>query len=130
MAAIEFAIVLPVLVLLVFGIIEFSLLYYNKQVITNASREGARVGIALSYEGVSVTDSTVKGVIDTYCNNRLIVFGNASKDPTYPEPIGVGGSFPTYVTVTVNFAYQFLLPSLFGINAPMNLSATTVMQNM
>ncbi len=100
-AALEFAIVLPVLVLLAIGIIEFSLLYYNKQVITNASREGARVGIALTYEGASVTDDTVKDVIDTYCNNRLIVFGNASKTPTYPEPIGVGSSYPSYVTVTV-----------------------------
>ena len=40
-ALIEFAIVLPLLLLLVFGAIEFGLLFYNKQVITNASREGA-----------------------------------------------------------------------------------------
>ena len=44
-AAVEFAIVLPFLVLLVFGTIEFGLMFYNKQVITNASREGARAGI-------------------------------------------------------------------------------------
>jgi Flp pilus assembly protein TadG len=44
-AAVEFALVLPLLVLLIFGIIEFSLLMFNKQVITNASREGARAGI-------------------------------------------------------------------------------------
>ena len=43
--AVEFALILPVLVLLLFGIVEFSLLMYNKQILTNASREGARYGI-------------------------------------------------------------------------------------
>ena len=41
-AAVEFAIVLPFLVLLICGTIEFGLMFYNKQVITNASREGVR----------------------------------------------------------------------------------------
>jgi Flp pilus assembly protein TadG len=44
-AAVEFAILLPLLAGLVFGIIEFGLLLYNQQVITNASREGARAAI-------------------------------------------------------------------------------------
>ena len=42
---VEFALVLPLLMLILWGIIEFGLLLYNKQVITNASREGARAGI-------------------------------------------------------------------------------------
>ena len=41
-AAIEFAIVAPLLFVLLFGIIEFGAILYNKSVITNASREGAR----------------------------------------------------------------------------------------
>jgi Flp pilus assembly protein TadG len=40
-AAVEFAIILPLLIALLFGIVEFGLLLYNKQIITNASREGA-----------------------------------------------------------------------------------------
>lgn len=38
-SAVEFALVLPLLMLILFGIIEFSLLMYNKAMITNASRE-------------------------------------------------------------------------------------------
>ena len=45
-SAVEFAVVLPLLVL-PFGIIEFSLALYDKAMITNASREGARAGIGL-----------------------------------------------------------------------------------
>ena len=46
-AVVEFAIVLPLLLVILFGIIEFGLLMYNKHIITNASREGARYGIVV-----------------------------------------------------------------------------------
>ncbi|KGJ77126.1 hypothetical protein GY21_08170 [Cryobacterium roopkundense] len=42
-AALEFALVLPVLLLLVFGLMEFSRLYNVQISLTNAAREGARV---------------------------------------------------------------------------------------
>ena len=41
-SAVEFALVLPILVLMVFAIIEFSVALYDKAMMTNASREGAR----------------------------------------------------------------------------------------
>ena len=44
-SAVEFAIILPLLVVFVFGIIEFGLIFYNKAMLTNASREAARAGI-------------------------------------------------------------------------------------
>lgn len=42
-AAVEFALVVPVLLLLVFGIIEFSRLYNQQISLTNAARAAARV---------------------------------------------------------------------------------------
>ena len=42
---VEFAFVAPFFLLLLFGIIEFSVILFDKATITNASREGARVGI-------------------------------------------------------------------------------------
>ncbi|HHV34344.1 MAG TPA: pilus assembly protein [Syntrophomonadaceae bacterium] len=41
----EFALVLPILLLLVFGIIEFGIIFFDNLVITQAAREGARVGV-------------------------------------------------------------------------------------
>lgn len=41
-AAVEFALVLPVLILLVFGLIEFSRVYNIQISLSNAAREGAR----------------------------------------------------------------------------------------
>lgn len=42
---VESAIGLGVLILFILGIIEFGFLWYQKQVVTNASREGARYGV-------------------------------------------------------------------------------------
>ncbi|MEK7788130.1 MAG: TadE family protein, partial [Chloroflexota bacterium] len=44
-AAVEFALLLPLLMLLLFGIVEFGLALHRQQVLATASREGARVGI-------------------------------------------------------------------------------------
>ena len=42
---VELAIILPILLIVLFGLIEFGFILYDKAVITNASREGARQGI-------------------------------------------------------------------------------------
>ena len=44
-AAIELALVLPIFVLLIIGLMDLAVMMYNTQVITNASREGARWGV-------------------------------------------------------------------------------------
>jgi Flp pilus assembly protein TadG len=44
-AAVEFALILPVVLLLLFGIIEFGRAWNVKQVLTDAAREGARVAV-------------------------------------------------------------------------------------
>ena len=44
-AMVEFALVLPLLLVLLFGIIDFGWLFYNKIAINNASREGARYAV-------------------------------------------------------------------------------------
>lgn len=57
-ALVEFALVFPILLLLLMGIVEFGLLFYNKQVLTNASREGARAGIAYA------TKTEIEGTVN------------------------------------------------------------------
>ena len=46
-ATVEFAIIAVVLLMIVFGIIEFGILMFDKHILTNASREGARAGIVM-----------------------------------------------------------------------------------
>jgi len=70
-ALVEMALVLPVLVLLIFGIIEFGRVFNAYLIITNAAREGARAGI------VGATDlkilQTVEGSATTLDTLQLTV---------------------------------------------------------
>jgi hypothetical protein len=47
---VEYAMVLPLFLFLTFGIIEFSLLYFQYSTVANAAREGARAGIVMPNE--------------------------------------------------------------------------------
>lgn len=125
-AAVEFAIILPVLILLVFGIIEFSLLLYDKQVITNASREGARAGIVWADDRIS--DGEIMDVVDNYCLNYLITFGTTN--PPATTIVRTGLSAGDNLTVTVTYDYDFLvLPNFIAsLAGGKTLSAVTIMR--
>ena len=126
-AVVEFAVVLPVLVLLIFGIVEFSLALYDKAVITNASREGARAGIVA--QNPRVDDGTIKDIVAKYCKDHLITFG-APNDPITDPITRTGDSFGDDLTVSVTYKYGFLvLPNFItSITGPITLNATTVMR--
>ena len=140
-AMVEFAIVLPLLLILVFGIIEFGILLYNKAVLTNASREGARRGIFLiAYDPDTTTytyssSDDIEGVVVTYCQDRLIPKTNPL-DPakiyvTYEDissPIGKN-STGDKLTVSVQYDYSFFLISglLSSLGTSIPLEGETVM---
>ena len=66
-AVVEFAIVAPVLFLLVFGMIEYGRMLMVQQTLTNASREGARKGIL-----VNSTSSEVTSTVNSYLASASI----------------------------------------------------------
>jgi hypothetical protein len=78
-SAVEFAIILLILLSLVFGIIEFSLYLFNKHVITWASREGARAGIVQRVPRVSEAD--IKQKVRDYCEDYVVIFANPKPEP-------------------------------------------------
>lgn len=124
-AAVEFAIILPLLILLIFGTIEFSLLLFNKQVITNAAREGARKAIIA--QDPRVTDSKIKEVILNYTQNQLITFGDTTSALADPTISREGTSFGDNVSVTVTYTYSFLVLANLGFD-PFPLQAKVTMK--
>jgi Flp pilus assembly protein TadG len=74
--AVEFAVVLPLLFLILFGIIEFGIAYSKYEVYVGGAREGAR------YAAVNCTPDA------TTCNNGLIATKVAAATIGYP--IGPG----------------------------------------
>lgn len=135
----EFALVLPLLMLLTFGIIEFSILLFDKAVITNASREGARAGIVFAKTNdvyTPKTDTEIKNIVKSYANSYLINLGT-TKNTLADGDIVITPATRTSkddLTVTVNFTYNFLvfpnLSTLFGsaFNGTKTLVGKTVMR--
>ena len=120
--AVEFALVLPMLMLILFGIIEFSVIMYNKAMITNASREGARRGIVYRVDPVTfdyspLTDAQIRTEVINYISNHLITFSGLSTPAiAVTRATEVSGDV---LTVQVDYPYNFLVvPPIAAIAAP------------
>ena len=126
-AAVEFALVLPVLIVFALGIVEFSVALFDKAVITNASREGARAGIA--FRAPPVTDGEISSIVSAYCQNRLVTFGTPTQVATTITREGASASGDD-LTVRVRYQYQFLAIPRFvsGITGGLQLDAHTIMR--
>src|SRR5688500_16750560 len=75
-SAVEFAIIAPLFVLLILGVIEFGRAMMVKQIITNAAREGARRAII-----ETATEPEVKQVVNDYLANASISGATVSVNP-------------------------------------------------
>jgi Flp pilus assembly protein TadG len=133
-AAVEFSIICMLLLLLVFGIIEFSILLYDKAVITNASREGARAGIVYAMDRSSSTvRAAARAAALTYCADNLISFGGGSPVPGVSIESS-GTTAGNQLRVTVTYPYTFLvfpnIASSFGGSTEQGLllRAQTIMR--
>lgn len=123
-AAIEFALLLPVLLLILIGAMEFGYMFYTQQLITNASREGARAGI------VQQLPKPTAGEIETVVIGYLTNTGIDMTRVVLPvQVVGAGVEFPNDLTVGVAYDYQFFVPGLFGLGTTLRLNAQTVMRH-
>jgi Flp pilus assembly protein TadG len=83
---VEFALILPVFLLLLFGVISFSVALYDKTVLTMATREGARAGAKYVPNRTSaIIDSSATATVRQVCNRNLISFGSGMT-PVVPTP--------------------------------------------
>jgi Flp pilus assembly protein TadG len=141
-AMVEFALIVIPLLLITFGIIEFGMLLYNQQVLTNASREGARAGIVardprlpsggtcITAADGSIQPTSIKCVVENYCLNHLVTFGAQNIPTTTVSGYSSTATFGTNLTVRVNYSYSFLVIPNFipGITNPRTMQAITVMK--
>lgn len=121
-SAVEFALVLPVLMMVLFGIIEFGFALYQQAVLTNASREGARLGIVQAVP--AITTAQINAAIDNYLTPTGINPANVAR------VIVPGAVTGAPVTVSLTLPYTFMvLPNLTSVAPQINLTAYTVMRH-
>lgn len=110
--AVEFAIVLPVLLALVLGIMEFGRAYNTQISLTNAAREGVRV-MAISNDPAAAKTAAKNAAVSLSpaLADSNISFSHASCSPTQQ------------VTVTISYA----LSTITGFAGPFALTGKGVM---
>jgi hypothetical protein len=147
-AVIELALTLPLLLLIVLGVFDFGLLFQKYEVVTNAAREAARVGVlpdytptlarlrGLDYMAVGGLAGPTRGSVAD-CSGTLTagarcvsaVIGTTSIDP--------GGGAPAKtvkeITVMATFDYEFRFVGPFmnmfgGSLGTTRLSAASMMR--
>ncbi len=123
-AAVEFALVAPLFFLMVFGMIEFGRAIMVQQVLTNASREGARVAVL---DGSTATG--VKSKVVTYLTSAGIPGATANDVQILPsEPATAAYGDPVTVTVQIPYSRVSWLPAPWFLGGNIQLRAGTVMR--
>lgn len=117
-ALVELALVLPLLILLVMGTMEFGRIFHSYLLITNASREGARSGI------VGTDDNGIKTTVETVAASLGLTDAEITITPTTSSRTrGVP------LTVQVNYSVSLITPVLdVFVPNPFPLSASTTMR--
>ena len=122
-AMVEFALILPIFLLILCGIIDFGWLFYNQLTLNNACREGAR------YAVVNTADNAdTQAIINHIENVSSNVFANDGVEitVTYSAP-----SNPTSGDVTVNMSadISFFTPVLSTVmGKEKTITSTVVMK--
>ena len=96
-AAAEFAVVLPVFVLLIFGILEFGRMIMVQQILTNASREGARLACI---DGS--TESNVQTAVTEFLTNASVTGVTVTCTPSTLSSATPGSQITVQTSVPVD----------------------------
>lgn len=115
---VEMALVLPILLMLIMGMIEFGRIFNAYLIVTNASREGARIAV------VGGTDADI--------NNSVINTTNTLKQEDLSisiTPDELSRNRGTQVSVTVHYNLEMICPIISGIIPnPFPIKSATVMR--
>lgn len=124
-AVIEFAIVLPILLLLMLGLINLGVLINAQIILTQAAWEGARTGATL-YPDIEDGDSHIVGAIDaavTGLTNPDAVIVAVS--PSDKERNAMQWPKPRGESLQVNLAYPLQLSLPFPVTVKLGAQATS-----
>ena len=129
-AALEFALVAPVLIMLLLGIVDFGVLMNAQSVVANAVREGARTAAlgGSTFQSQSAVTSAISHMAGAAKTGTKVTVtcksaaGNAcSLDDATMDTGGV-------VTVKLTYVHSWISPLLLGFSPNITLQGTSQMR--
>ncbi len=126
-ALVEFALVFPVFILVLAGMVDFGLGLYSYMTIINAAREGARLGATAcstaGCPGVSArTTAMAGGMSPLTVTVTCITAGGVSSSCTTAASSG------DTVKVQVDYTYHMIWPLTFGTSIPLSSSVSMMVE--
>jgi Flp pilus assembly protein TadG len=133
LASVELAVVAPVFLVMLFSIIEFGVVLYDKAIITNASLQLAQAGSSITTTSktspptptdIATVVAAVKSpaTMATVLGTSLVSVGGSSQ-PTVIATVGTWDGLGYPLTVTVTYQYQSLvLASVIQLVSSWNLA--------
>ncbi|CAH2714468.1 hypothetical protein BACCIP111895_01631 [Neobacillus rhizosphaerae] len=110
---VEFALIVPVLVFLLLGIMDFARIFHAYLTIDHAGREAARAA-SIGKDAATITNIAV---------DQGASIGLKTTNVTVST-----GSSGTNAKITIHYPITFLTPMIGNIVGPLNLKDTTVMR--
>lgn len=113
---VEFALVLPILIMLLMGILDLGRAFYAYSAIANAAREGARQGIITPEDTATIVNVVQEWAIGLASDELAVT-------PTYDSEAHT-------IQVTVNYSFYPVTPlvsQLFGGQEYVTLTTNSVM---
>lgn len=127
-AAIEMALMLPWLILMIDGVVEFGVLMYNQSVLVSATQSAARAGIAGGSAKLSQLEVGKMAEVNANARLKLIALNTVATAHVVQvaEP-----SFQLPLSVTLQYSYQglFIGGFLSALQLQPTMHATVVMYN-
>lgn len=103
-ALLEAALTLPIMLLVCVGILEFGRAYQAWQVVTNASREGARVAVL-----PGISDASVEARVKTYMKNGALDKADDAEVVITNTEVSIGGTTASAASVQVDYPFEFMV---------------------
>ncbi len=127
MAMVEFVLILPALLVILFGILEFGVLFYQWQTLSNAAREGAREAIVFRKDcDADAVQALIEQTIIDYASSANIAVEAGDIDITGPC---LGSGEPLRVEVSHDFGFQVLPGFISQLTPTITLVGTSEMRN-
>jgi len=123
-ALVEYALVLPLLLLLVLGVMDFGRMFYTKMILTNAAREGANY---LAYFPGDADNGYVDTFAAIYDEANSSNFEVVETDVTYSSCCTRGLPVGVTITKAVDLFFDNILQSFGLLGGPVQLTSTVKM---
>lgn len=127
-AAVEFGLLLPLLMLIVFGLIQFGIAYNAQLALTAGAREGVRA-LAINPGSASVSDAiarTKSAAVPLSTGAITVTTGACPSLPSSTDKATVTATYPYNASINPAYSAFSALMSLFGSTIPSSITLTGV----